>query len=337
METKSRERHSHEMETINDNNKVSEIKDDNNVLVGVIEVDENNWVHCGDVLLPRTMASYKGSQCAITETVENIKEEVKDKYPLFCDCPATINVSLSGVVEQDENGNIHLGLYKFPRERTSPSLVGKKIVVCKIHPNPQKDSKFYGVVIHYHLYKSGKKKKRKNLKEIYYLLDTNVFIDCPDILDKIGRDYGIIIVNHVITELDGLKKSDDKEISSAARHASTKILNVMGYDEVELVNTKYPYAPFEQPYTMDQKILSAAFLKKFVGERVIVVSSDKNMLILAKMHGIEAVTLNSYLEGDYPDAPRKKKVSWKGILKWISVICTSFLAGWMTRKEFDKN
>ena len=44
-------------------------------------------------------------------------------------------------------------------------------------------------------------------KENIYIIDTNVFVDHPDIISKIDRKYSIILSAKVIDELDYLKIS----------------------------------------------------------------------------------------------------------------------------------
>lgn len=51
-------------------------------------------------------------------------------------------------------------------------------------------------------------KKRKEIvagKENIYIIDTNVFVNCPNIIDKIGHKYTVIIPAKVLEELDKLK------------------------------------------------------------------------------------------------------------------------------------
>lgn len=51
-------------------------------------------------------------------------------------------------------------------------------------------------------------KKRKEIvegKENIYIIDTNVFVNCPNIIDRIGHKYKVIIPAKVLEELDKLK------------------------------------------------------------------------------------------------------------------------------------
>ena len=52
-----------------------------------------------------------------------------------------------------------------------------------------------------------KKKEISELKRNYYVIDTNVFINCPDIIDKINKDYPVILSAKVVDELDKIKLS----------------------------------------------------------------------------------------------------------------------------------
>ena len=48
-------------------------------------------------------------------------------------------------------------------------------------------------------------------KKNYYIIDTNVFINCPDILSKIDTKYPIILSAKVIDELDKFKIRSEQE------------------------------------------------------------------------------------------------------------------------------
>lgn len=56
-----------------------------------------------------------------------------------------------------------------------------------------------------------------------FVLDTNVFIDNPDVLNDgifAGNDLDFVIPVDVFRELDGLKKSQNEKKTRAARAAS---------------------------------------------------------------------------------------------------------------------
>lgn len=294
-------------------------------IIGTIEVDSSNNVHCNDVALPHRYIEYKGCECSLFAS-KNTGDNA-DIYPLFCLIPETIDISFTGIVEKENKGDAHVGQYVFSKnvpKYVIKAMRGKAVTITKIHPIYSKDTKYKGVIIHQKAFSPESMEERASQPGsdslVYYLIDTNAFIDCPEILDRFGEDTRVIIVNQVILELDGLKKSPDENISRAARLSSSNILDVSGYKEMVFVKTKDPYEPFEPPYTPDQKILAAAFLASLRDKDVVLVSSDKNMLLMAKAYGVKAESLIDFLNGNDVNHKRKKKVNWKVIIMTVGVV-----------------
>lgn len=310
-------------------------------VIGTIEVDSSGDAHCENVALPHRYAEYKGCQCSLLASNNN--GDNADKYPLFCPLPETIDISFTGIVEKGKKGEAHIGEYVFSKnvpKQVIKAMIGKAVTVTKIHPIFNKDSGYKGVIIHNKPFSQNASEERApqpgSDSFVYYLIDTNVFIDCPEILDKFGEDSRVIIVNQVILELDGLKKSSDENVSRAARLSSSNILDVSGYKEMVFVKTKDPYEPFEPPYTPDQKILAAAFLASLRDKDVVLVSSDKNMLLMAKAYGVKAESLIDFLNGNDVNHKRKKKVNWKVIIMTVGVVAAfalGFVVGRVTAPD----
>ena len=63
------------------------------------------------------------------------------------------------------------------------------------------------------------KKELKKDKENLYVIDTNVFVDCPDIITKIDKQYPIILSAKVLDELDSLKSTINTEGKSNVQKA----------------------------------------------------------------------------------------------------------------------
>ncbi|WP_332912656.1 PIN domain-containing protein [Algoriphagus boritolerans] len=57
----------------------------------------------------------------------------------------------------------------------------------------------------------SQKKEIVNDKQNIYIIDTNVFVDQPDIISKIDHKYSIVLSAKVIDELDYLKMSLTEE------------------------------------------------------------------------------------------------------------------------------
>ena len=71
------------------------------------------------------------------------------------------------------------------------------------------------------------KKEIKKDKENIYVIDTNVFVDCPDIISRIDKKYPVVLSAKVIDELDYLKISlseeQKKNVQSALRQINGSI------------------------------------------------------------------------------------------------------------------
>lgn len=66
------------------------------------------------------------------------------------------------------------------------------------------------------------KKELSKTKKNYYIIDTNVFVNCPEILSKIDMKYPIILSAKVVDELDKMKiKLTDRIILSGERRSKS--------------------------------------------------------------------------------------------------------------------
>ena len=130
-------------------------------------------------------------------------------------------------------------------------------------------------------------------KENIYIIDTNVFVNCPDIINKIGKKYKIIIPSTVLEELDKLKIKDgiDKiTLSKAAKNISLAF--TQQYSCMEDANVSLLPNGFDRK-NPDCKILSVAL--KHSGENPILLTSDKMLAARAKGLGITTITLKEFL------------------------------------------
>lgn len=139
------------------------------------------------------------------------------------------------------------------------------------------------------------KKEIKQDKDNIYIIDTNVFVDQPDIISKIDQKYSIVLSAKVIDELDYLKVSlteeQRKNVQKALKHINESIdkrgikmdtadLNLLPND----FNKKSP----------DNFILSVAL--KYGGENPIMLTSDNGLQIKAKGLNITTITLKDFLK-----------------------------------------
>lgn len=139
-------------------------------------------------------------------------------------------------------------------------------------------------------------KKRAELvngKENIYIIDTNVFVICPDIISKIGKKYKIIIPSTVLEELDKLKIKEgiDKiTLSKAAKNISMAF--TQQYSCMEDANVSLLPNGFDRK-NPDCKILSVAL--KHSEENPILLTSDNMLAARAKGLGITTITLKDFL------------------------------------------
>lgn len=140
-------------------------------------------------------------------------------------------------------------------------------------------------------------KKRKELvegKENIYIIDTNVFVNCPDIISRIGNKYKIVIPAKVLEELDKLKLKvdvDKAKLNEAAKnihYAFIKHYSQMGDANLSLLPKGF------DKNNPDCMILSVAL--KYKNEHPILLTSDNILLSRASGLGITALSLKEFLK-----------------------------------------
>ena len=130
-------------------------------------------------------------------------------------------------------------------------------------------------------------------KENIYIIDTNVFIDCPDIITRIGTKYKIIIPTKVLEELDKKKLCDNidkQKINEAAKNIANAF--VQQFSRMEQAEVSLLPSGFDKQ-NPDCMILSVAL--KYKHENPIILTSDKMMITRAIGLGITAVSLKDFL------------------------------------------
>ena len=140
-------------------------------------------------------------------------------------------------------------------------------------------------------------RKRKELvegKENIYIIDTNVFINCPDIISRIGKQYKILIPSKVLEELDKLKLKDDidkKNLNTAAKNIANAFAN--NFSHMEDADPTLLPSGFDSK-NPDCIILSVAL--KYKHENPILLTSDNLLLSRASGLGITNLSLKDFLK-----------------------------------------
>lgn len=141
-------------------------------------------------------------------------------------------------------------------------------------------------------------RKRKEIvvgKENIYIIDTNVFVDCPDIISRIGNKYKIVIPARVLEELDKLKlkaEIDKKKLNEAAKNINKAF--VKHYSQMEEANLSLLPKGFDKQ-TPDCMILSVALKYKSKNENPILLTSDNMLQSRASGLGITSISLKDFL------------------------------------------
>lgn len=136
---------------------------------------------------------------------------------------------------------------------------------------------------------------KSNKKQNIYIIDTNVFVNCPDIISKIDEKYMVVLSAKVIDELDKLKiklnATERQNVEKALRtinRAMDKRDIKMELSDVELLpndfNKKSP----------DNNILTVAL--KYKNENPILLTSDNGLQVKAKGLGIATISLKDFLK-----------------------------------------
>lgn len=164
-----------------------------------------------------------------------------------------------------------------PAENTSDRMPGLKVIG---HIDVSK-------------FEKPKKEIKKN-KENLYIIDTNVFVDYPDIISKIDKKYSIVLSAKVLDELDKLKSTLDNEGKLKVQKALRFINQNMDKRSISMEVADVSLLPLDfNKHSPDNLILSVAL--KFKYGNPIVLTSDHGLQIKAKGLSITTITLKEYL------------------------------------------
>lgn len=137
-------------------------------------------------------------------------------------------------------------------------------------------------------------KEIKKNKDNLYIIDTNVFVDCPEIITKIDRKYPVILSAKVLDELDKLKSTLDNNGKRQVQKALKSINHNIDKRDLKMEIADVSLLPLDfNKRSPDNLILSVAL--KFKLQNPIVLTSDNGLQIKAKGLNITTITLKEYL------------------------------------------
>lgn len=145
---------------------------------------------------------------------------------------------------------------------------------------------------------SKKEKPKKEInkdKKNIYIIDTNVFVDQPDIISKIDQKYSIVLSAKVIDELDYLKISLTEEQKKNVQKALRQINESIDKRGIKMDTADLTLLPNDfSKKSPDNFILSVAL--KYICENPIMLTSDNGLQIKAKGLNITTITLKEFLK-----------------------------------------
>lgn len=127
-----------------------------------------------------------------------------------------------------------------------------------------------------------------------YIIDTNIFVLCPDVIDHINPRDNIVISAKVVDELDKLKDQLDDDSKKNVKLA-LRYLN-LNYCKrkirMECADTNFLPADFSRKRA-DNLILSIAV--KFRNQNAILLTNDNGLQLKSRGLGIDTLTLKEFL------------------------------------------
>jgi rRNA-processing protein FCF1 len=140
-----------------------------------------------------------------------------------------------------------------------------------------------------------KKVEIKTGVQNYYVIDTNVFVNSPEIISRIDKQYPIILAAKVVDELDKMKIKLDTKGKQNAENAIRSINRQMGQRDIrmELSNVSLLPEDFDKR-SPDNMILSVAL--KYKSGNPILLTSDNGLQLKAKGLGLSTISLKDFIK-----------------------------------------
>tara|TARA_R110001632_G_scaffold140960_2_gene257014 strand:- start:1739 stop:2896 length:1158 start_codon:yes stop_codon:yes gene_type:complete len=185
---------------------------------------------------------------------------------------------------QERYNRLHTKVIEYSESSTSIDLIAKSSQQVKV--------KILGKI---DLTKFQKPKKEILKNKInLYIIDTNVFVDYPEIISKIDKKYPVILSAKVLDELDNLKSKLDNQGKIKIQKALKSINRNIDKRDLRMEMSDISILPFDfNKRSPDNLILTVAL--KFKSENPIILTSDNGLQIKAKGLKITTITLKEFL------------------------------------------
>lgn len=139
------------------------------------------------------------------------------------------------------------------------------------------------------------KSVRSTTKQNVYIIDTNVFVNCPDIISKIEEKFLVVLSAKVIDELDKLKIKLSNEEKKNVESALRCINRALDKQNVRMELSDMSLLPNDfDKRSPDNNILTVAL--KFKQDNPILLTSDNGLQVKAKGLNMKTISLKEFLK-----------------------------------------
>ena len=136
---------------------------------------------------------------------------------------------------------------------------------------------------------------KSSTKRNIYIIDTNVFVNCPDVISKIDVKYMVVLSAKVIDELDKLKIKLDAIGKANVEKALRNINRAMDKWNIKMELSDVELLPDDfNKKSPDNNILTVAL--KYKNDNPILLTSDNGLQVKAKGLGIATISLKDFLK-----------------------------------------
>ena len=215
---------------------------------------------------------------------------------------ATSRALLNTIIVCDENmlnsvSNMSKEVRDFLENIESSIIVPKKdeIKVSNINPISGANLKVVGKIDLSQFETPKQKAVKSQTKKNIYIIDTNVFVNCPEIISKIDEKYLVVLSVKVIDELDKLKIKLTDEEKRNVETALRCINRALDKPNVSMELSDLSLLPNDfDKRSPDNNILTVAL--KFKNENPILLTSDNGLQVKAKGLNMKTISLKDFLK-----------------------------------------
>ena len=130
-----------------------------------------------------------------------------------------------------------------------------------------------------------------------YIIDTNVFVNCPDIISKVDKRYQVTLSAKVVDELDKLKVTLNSDGQKAVQDAIRNINRCYETRNLTMETADVSLLPVDfNPKSPDNQILSVALKLKNDRTNPIILTSDNGLQLKSKGLGITTISLKEFIK-----------------------------------------